>query len=218
MVRIAPSILSADFLNLENDIKMMESAGIDLFHMDVMDGMFVPNISYGPMILEHIKKISNVGMDAHLMIMEPNRYFDIYQKIGVEYLTIHSEASTHLERDLSQIRKLGMKSGVALNPATSEETIKYVLEVADMVLVMSVNPGFGGQKFIASQLKKIEMIKSMIVNAGLETKIEVDGGIGVSNLKDVVDAGADIVVSGSSLLKGDFNKNYQDFKDILNGK
>lgn len=217
MVTIAPSILSADFLNLERDIKMMENAGIKLFHMDIMDGNFVPNISYGPMILSQIRKISNIDMDAHLMIVEPNRYFNIYKEIGVEYLTIHSEASTHIERDLQIIRQLGMKSGIALNPATSEENIKYALEAADMVLVMSVNPGFGGQKFIPSALKKIERVKSMIINMGLKTKIEVDGGIGKENLKSLIDAGADIIVSGSSLLKGDFNENLKAFHEVING-
>lgn len=216
MVTIAPSILSADFLNLERDIKMMENAGIKLFHMDIMDGNFVPNISYGPMILSQIRKISNVDMDAHLMIVEPNRYFNIYKEIGVKYLTIHSEASTHIERDLQIIRKLGMKSGIALNPATPEENIKYVLEAADMVLVMSVNPGFGGQEFIPSALKKIERVKSMIVNMGLGTKIEVDGGIGKENLKSLIDAGADIIVSGSSLLKGNFKENLEAFHEVIN--
>lgn len=216
MVRIAPSVLSADFLHLQRDVEMMEKAGVDLLHMDIMDGMYVPNISYGPMILKAIRKISNIPMDVHLMIEKPSRYFDVYQEIGVEYLTIHKEASVHTERDLQQIRKLGMKSGLAINPGTSEEEIKYLLDACDMVLVMSVNPGFGGQKFIPSVLDKIKNLKKMIKDRNLSTKIEVDGGIGLDQLKILKELGADILVSGSSLFKGDFTHNFNSFKEILN--
>lgn len=215
MVRIAPSVLSCDFLNLGRDIKMMEDAGIDILHMDIMDGMFVPNISYGPMILEQIRKKSNISFDAHLMIMEPNRYFDIYKNIGVEYLTIHAEASTHLERDLNHIRELGMKAGVALNPATSPEVLRYVTDVVDLVLVMSVNPGFGGQKFIPSALRKITEVRNMIDKYNSNAIIEVDGGITADNVLEIKKAGADMVVSGSGLLKGNFNDNLDRFKKEL---
>ena len=215
MVRIAPSVLSCDFLNLGRDIKMMEDAGIDILHMDIMDGMFVPNISYGPMILEQIRKKSNINFDAHLMIMEPNRYFDIYKNIGVEYLTIHAEASTHLERDLNHIRELGMKAGVALNPATSPEVLRYVTDVVDLVLVMSVNPGFGGQKFIPSALRKITEVRNMLDKYNSNAIIEVDGGIIADNVLEIKKAGADMVVSGSGLLKGNFNDNLDRFKKEL---
>lgn len=215
MVRIAPSVLSCDFLNLGRDIKMMEDAGIDILHMDIMDGMFVPNISYGPMILEQIRKKSNISFDAHLMIMEPNRYFDIYKNIGVEYLTIHAEASTHLERDLNHIRELGMKAGVALNPATSPEVLRYVTDVVDLVLVMSVNPGFGGQKFIPSALRKITEVRNMLDKYNSNAIIEVDGGITADNVLEIKKAGADMVVSGSGLLKGNFNDNLDRFKNEL---
>ncbi len=215
MVRIAPSVLSCDFLNLGRDIKMMEDAGIDILHMDIMDGMFVPNISYGPMILEQIRKKSNISFDAHLMIMEPNRYFDIYKNIGVEYLTIHAEASTHLERDLNHIRELGMKAGVALNPATSPEVLRYVTDVVDLVLVMSVNPGFGGQKFIQSALRKITEVRNMLDKYNSNAIIEVDGGITADNVLEIKKAGADMVVSGSGLLKGNFNDNLDRFKKEL---
>ncbi len=215
MVRIAPSVLSCDFLNLGRDIKMMEDAGIDILHMDIMDGMFVPNISYGPMILEQIRKKSNISFDAHLMIMEPNRYFDIYKNIGVEYLTIHAEASTHLERDLNHIRELGMKAGVALNPATSPEVLRYVTDVVDLVLVMSVNPGFGGQKFIPSALRKITEVRNMLDKYNSNAIIEVDGGITADNVLEIKKAGADMVVSGSGLLKGNFNDNLDRFKKEL---
>ena len=215
MVRIAPSVLSCDFLNLGRDIKMMEDAGIDILHMDIMDGMFVPNISYGPMILEQIRKKSNINFDAHLMIMEPNRYFDIYKNIGVEYLTIHAEASTHLERDLNHIRELGMKAGVALNPATSPEVLRYVTDVVDLVLVMSVNPGFGGQKFIPSALRKITEVRNMLDKYNSNAIIEVDGGITADNVLEIKKAGADMVVSGSGLLKGNFNDNLDRFKNEL---
>ncbi len=215
MVRIAPSVLSCDFLNLGRDIKMMEDAGIDILHMDIMDGMFVPNISYGPMILEQIRKKSNISFDAHLMIMEPNRYFDIYKNIGVEYLTIHAEASTHLERDLNHIRELGVKAGVALNPATSPEVLRYVTDVVDLVLVMSVNPGFGGQKFIPSALRKITEVRNMLDKYNSNAIIEVDGGITADNVLEIKKAGADMVVSGSGLLKGNFNDNLDRFKKEL---
>lgn len=215
MVRIAPSVLSADFLHLQDDVEIMEKAGVDLLHMDIMDGMYVPNISYGPMILKAIRKISNIPMDVHLMIEKPSRYFDVYKEIGVEYLTIHKEASIHTERDLQQIRKLGMKSGLAINPGTSEEEIKYLLDACDLVLVMSVNPGFGGQKFIPSVLDKIKNLKKMIKDRNLSTKIEVDGGIGLDQLKTLKELGADILVSGSSLFKGDFTQNFNSFKEIL---
>lgn len=215
MVRIAPSVLSCDFLNLGRDIKMMEDTGIDILHMDIMDGMFVPNISYGPMILEQIRKKSNISFDAHLMIMEPNRYFDIYKNIGVEYLTIHAEASTHLERDLNHIRELGMKAGVALNPATSPEVLRYVTDVVDLVLVMSVNPGFGGQKFIPSALRKITEVRNMLDKYNSNAIIEVDGGITADNVLEIKKAGADMVVSGSGLLKGNFNDNLDRFKKEL---
>lgn len=215
MVRIAPSVLSCNFLKLGEDIKMMEEAGIDVLHMDIMDGMYVPNISYGPMILEQIRKQSNIAFDTHLMIMEPNRYFDVYKDLGVEYLTIHAEASTHLERDVNHIKELGMKAGVALNPATSPEVIRYVLDVVDLILVMSVNPGFGGQKFIPSALNKITEIKQMLNKYGAKAIIEVDGGITAENVHDIKAAGADMVVSGSGLLKGDFNKNLKRFKEEL---
>lgn len=215
MVRIAPSVLSCNFLKLGEDIKMMEDAGIDVLHMDIMDGMYVPNISYGPMILEQIRKQSNIAFDTHLMIMEPNRYFNIYKDLGVEFLTIHAEASTHLERDLNHIKELGMKAGVALNPATSPEVIKYVLDVVDLILVMSVNPGFGGQKFILSALNKITEIKEMIQKQNSKAIIEVDGGITADNVFEIKKAGADMVVSGSGLLKGDFNNNLERFKEEL---
>lgn len=215
MVRIAPSVLSCDFLRLGEDVKMMEDAGIDVLHMDIMDGMYVPNISYGPMILEQIRKQSDIKFDTHLMIMEPNRYFEVYKDLGVEFLTIHAEASTHLERDLNHIKELGMKAGVALNPATSPETLRYVLDVVDLILVMSVNPGFGGQKFIPSALNKITEIKEMIVKHNSSAIIEVDGGITADNVYQIKKAGADMVVSGSGLLKGDFTKNLERFKEEI---
>lgn len=215
MVRIAPSVLSCNFLKLGEDVKMMEDAGIDILHMDIMDGMYVPNISYGPMILEQIRKQSDIAFDTHLMIMEPNRYFDIYKNLGTEFLTIHAEASTHLERDLNHIRELGMKAGVAINPGTSPEVLRYVLGVTDLVLVMSVNPGFGGQKFIPTALEKISEIKEMIEKCNSKAIIEVDGGISADNVYEIKKAGADMVVSGSGLLKGDFNKNLEKFKEEI---
>ncbi|MCI5675677.1 MAG: ribulose-phosphate 3-epimerase [Ezakiella sp.] len=215
MVRIAPSVLSCDFLNLEDDINMMKNAGIDILHMDIMDGLFVPNISYGPMILEAIRRKFDIDMDVHLMIKDPNRYFEIYSKIGVSYLTIHEEASLHLERDISRIKELGMKAGVALNPATSPENLKYIIKELDLVLVMSVNPGFGGQKFLESQLDKVRDIRDMIDKTNSNAIIEIDGGITADNVKLVAGAGVDMVVSGSGLLKGNFEENLSKMRNML---
>lgn len=215
MVRIAPSVLSCDFLNLEDDINMMKNAGIDILHMDIMDGLFVPNISYGPMILEAIRRKFDIDMDVHLMIKDPNRYFEIYSKIGVSYLTIHEEASLHLERDISRIKELGMKAGVALNPATSPENLKYIIKELDLVLVMSVNPGFGGQKFLESQLDKVRDIRDMIDKTNSNAIIEIDGGITADNVKLVASAGVDMVVSGSGLLKGNFEENLSKMRNML---
>lgn len=206
---IAPSILSANFWNLGEDINLLKKLGVKLLHMDVMDGNFVPNISYGPMILEFIKNNSDLKMDAHLMIQEPSRYLDKFIDLDLEYLTIHYEAAKHVDRDLTYIRNKGIKSGIALNPGTPPEVLEYIYDKLDLVLIMTVNPGFGGQKFIESGLRKIEYVKNRIVNLGLDIKLEVDGGVNPSNINQIYNSGADIVVCGSSLFTGNIENNYK---------
>ncbi|MEG1649194.1 MAG: ribulose-phosphate 3-epimerase [Rikenellaceae bacterium] len=198
---ISPSLLSADFLNLQRDIDMLNRSDAAWFHLDVMDGVFVPNISYGFPIIEPIRKATTKILDAHLMIVQPERYVERFAKVGVDYLTVHVEASVHLHRTLEQIKSLGMKAGVALNPHSSLSTIEEVVEMADMVLLMSVNPGFGGQSFISSTIDKIKRLKEMIIAKNANTLIQIDGGVTTQNAKQIFDAGADVVVAGSAVFK-----------------
>lgn len=197
-VKIAPSILSADFLRLGDEIKAAESAGIDLFHIDVMDGHFVPNITIGPAIVKAIKGITKIPLDVHLMIDQPEKYIDDFIKAGADYLTVHIEASVHLHRMVSFIKENGIKAGVSLNPATPVSSLDSILQDVDFVLVMSVNPGFGGQDFIPQSVEKIKQLRKTIIDKGLKTLIEVDGGIKPENARLVKDAGADILVMGSA--------------------
>lgn len=199
MVLIAPSILSADFTKLGEEIKTIENAGADLIHIDVMDGRFVPNITMGPVVLKNLKKISTLPLDAHLMIVEPEKYIDSFAELGVTYLTVHYEATNHLDRLLNYIRSLNIKAGVSINPATPVENIFPVLELCDLVLIMSVNPGFGGQKFIPYSLKKISKLKQEINSQNCSTLIEIDGGVTEENAGSIVKAGADILVAGSTV-------------------
>jgi ribulose-phosphate 3-epimerase len=196
---IAPSILSADFLNLGRDIEMVNSSEADWFHLDVMDGRFVPNISYGMSIIAQMKKAATKTFDVHLMILEPEKYIDEFAKAGADILTIHYEASTHLHRSLQAIKAKGMKAGVALNPHTPVYILEDILHDIDLVLIMSVNPGFGGQKFIGHALKKIAALKKMITDRGLDTLIEVDGGVTLENASSIIDAGADALVAGNTV-------------------
>jgi ribulose-phosphate 3-epimerase len=198
MVKIAPSILSADFLRLAEEIKAAEAAGIDLFHIDIMDGRFVPNITIGPSIVAAIKKITNVPLDVHLMIEEPEKYIDDFIKAGADYLAVHIEASVHLHRTVQAIKEGGVKAGVSLNPSTPIWSLDHILQDIDFVVLMSVNPGFGGQSFIPQSIEKIKSLKKMIKDKGLSTLIEVDGGVKPENTKLVADAGADMLVMGSA--------------------
>lgn len=198
MVKIAPSILSANFLNLGEEIKAADKAGADMLHIDIMDGHFVPNITIGPFIVESIRKITSLPLDVHLMIEEPDRYLMDFIKAGADFLTVHYETSVHLHRTVQRIKESGVKAGVSLNPATSILSVEHILPDIDFVLLMSVNPGFGGQKFIPHIIHKITALKKIIKNRGLTTLIEVDGGIKLDNAKDVVSAGADILVMGSA--------------------
>jgi len=202
MVKIAPSILSADFARLGDEIKDVEQGGADYIHVDVMDGHFVPNITIGPLIVEAIRPITKLPLDVHLMIENPDQYIEAFAKAGADYITVHVEASRHLHRTIQLIKSTGVKAGAVINPATPVESLKHIIEDLDMVLLMSVNPGFGGQKFISSVLPKIRQVKEMAdaVNPNLE--IEVDGGVNEETAKLCVEAGATVLVAGSAV----FNK------------
>ncbi len=199
-IKIAPSLLSADFVNLERDIKMLEAGGADLLHIDVMDGHFVPNLTIGPPVLKSIKRVTILPCDVHLMIEEPGQYVDAYCDAGADYLTVHVEATTHLHRVLQQIRARGVKAGVSLNPHTPLTSIEEVLDNIDLILIMSVNPGFGGQSFIPNTIDKLKRLSKLLKSKGYEhIEIEVDGGIKLDNIKEISNAGADIFVSGSGI-------------------
>ncbi len=198
---IAPSLLAADFLHLQDECNMLNASKADWFHLDIMDGRFVPNISYGPMLVEFFRKAASKVCDVHLMIEEPGRYAELFAKSGADILTVHLEACPHLHRNVQQIKSLGMQAGIAINPHTPVDFLKDILGDIDMVLIMSVNPGFGGQSFIPHTLQKIKQLKTMITERGLQVKIEVDGGITEANAQQVINAGADVLVAGSTIFK-----------------
>ena len=199
MIQLAPSILSADFSKLGESVKTIEKAGAHLIHVDVMDGHFVPNISFGAAVMKSLCGKTDMPFDVHLMIENPDKYLEDFVTEQTEYITVHQEACVHLNRTVQHIRATGKKAGVALNPATSLSVLDYCLEDIDMVLIMSVNPGFGGQKFISSALDKVKALHEIKKNKRLDFKIEIDGGINLENVRAVIDAGVEIVVAGSSV-------------------
>lgn len=203
MIKLAPSILSADFARLLEDVKKVENAGCEYLHIDVMDGHFVPNITLGPGIVKSLRKDVNMVFDAHLMIENPDLYIKDFVDAGCDLIVVHQEACTHLHRTIQNIKSYGIKAGVALNPATPIETIKHVLSEVDMVLIMTVNPGFGGQSFIEGMIPKIKELKELIDSKGLNIDIQVDGGIKPSNVDKVVEAGANIIVAGSAIFNSE---------------
>lgn len=201
MIMIAPSILSADFTNLLKDIRDVEQANVNMLHIDVMDGHFVPNISIGIPVIKSIKKITELPLDIHLMIIEPERYIEDFINAGGNYITVHAEACLHLHRVVESIRKMGGKPSVALNPATPLSALDYIINEIDMVLLMTVDPGFGGQSFINGMEKKIWELKNKIQKENPRVRLQVDGGINMENISDVVKAGADIIVAGSAIFE-----------------
>lgn len=198
---IAPSLLASDFLHLQDECTMLNNSQADWFHLDIMDGRFVPNISYGPMLVEFFRKATTKVCDVHLMIEEPGNYAGLFKKCGADILTVHLEACPHLHRNIQQIKSLGMQAGVAVNPHTPVNLLKDILGDIDLVLLMSVNPGFGGQSFIPHTLNKIKELKAMIVERSLNVKIEIDGGVTEENARQIIDAGADVLVAGSTVFK-----------------
>lgn len=202
--KLAPSILSADYVNLERDITMIQKAGADLLHLDVMDGHFVPNLTIGPPIIKAIKRIATVPCDVHLMISNPGDYVDAYCDAGADYLTVHVEAATHLHRIIQHIKSRGVKAGVSLNPHTPLSSIQEVLGDLDLILIMSVNPGFGGQSFIPNTLDKLRRLNKILEERGLQhIEIEIDGGAHYDNMAEILEAGADIIVSGSAVFNAE---------------
>lgn len=215
-MKLAPSVLSADFANLLESCKKVENAGCEYLHLDVMDGHFVPNITFGPMIIKSIRKDIDMVFDAHLMITDPDSYIPSLKDAGVDIVTVHQEACTHLHRTIQNIKSHGMKAGVVLNPATPVDTIKHVIGDLDMVLLMSVNPGFGGQKFIPEVLNKVKELRKMIDDKGLSVEIEVDGGVNKDNIKSLVEAGADVLVAGSAIFaQPDIDKAVRDLRSAV---
>ena len=199
MKRLAPSVLSADFSKLGKDVKTIEDAGAHLIHVDVMDGHFVPNITIGPAVMKSLVRWTSMPFDVHLMISDPDKYAPLFVTPQTEFITVHAEACTHLHRTLQSIRALGVKAGVALNPATSLSAVEYVADLADLILVMSVNPGFGGQSFIPSALEKVQRLADLRAEKGYTFEIEIDGGVGLGNIAEVSAAGVDIAVAGSAV-------------------
>lgn len=214
MIKISPSILSADFANLGRDVERLEKCGADMIHIDVMDGMFVPNISFGLPVIKAIRKYTTIPFDVHLMIEEPSRYIKEFVEAGADIITIHAEADRHLDRTINYIKSFGVKAAIALNPATPVEAIKHLIPNLDMVLIMSVNPGFGGQKYIKYSADKIKEVKELSDKCNRNLMIQVDGGVSKDNIEEIVKNGANVIVAGSSVFKnGEIEKNIKSLKE-----
>lgn len=215
MTILAPSVLGADFKRLGEQVQEVDKAGAPYIHLDIMDGTFVPSISFGMPVIESLRSCTGRVFDVHMMVEEPGRYVDAMKKAGADLICVHQEACIHLDRTINQIKEAGMMAGVALNPATPVSALSCILEQVDMVLIMSVNPGFGGQKFIPYTLDKIRELRNLCNEKGLSTRIQVDGGISPSNVRDVIEAGADVIVAGSAVFKGNPKENVKTFLDIF---
>ena len=214
---VAPSVLAADFANLQRDVEMINQSAADWFHIDIMDGVFVPNISFGMPVLRDIVKHATKTIDVHLMIVDPDRYIQTFADLGSNILTVHYEACTHLHRTIQAIKKVGMKAGVALNPHTSMHLLEDIIQDLDMVCLMSVNPGFGGQSFIENTYTKVRTLKEIITRKNATTLIEIDGGVTNKNAKQLVDAGADVLVAGSYVFKSnDPVATVKDLRELIN--
>lgn len=212
---LSPSILSADFAHLGEDIRHVETAGTPYLHYDVMDGMFVPSISFGMPVLESVRKVTDMVLDVHLMIEDPDRYIDEFVRCGADIITVHQEACKDVKKTLELIKSKGVKAGVTIKPKTPNSVLTDVLDMADMILLMTVEPGFGGQAYIPESTEKIRELRRMLDERGLHTDIEVDGGIKKNNLQMVLDAGANVIVAGSAIFKGDIERNVRDFLALM---
>lgn len=215
MIILSPSLLSVDFAHIADGINELDRAHVPALHLDVMDGAFVPNISFGAPVIKCLRKETGMIFDVHLMIEEPARYLEDFKKAGADWVTVHAESCKHLHSTVARIHELGMKAGVALNPATPVSALDYVIDDLDMVLVMSVNPGFGGQSFIPSALRKVREVRALADSRGLDINIEVDGGVNLKNVTDVIDAGANVIVAGSAVFGGDAYDNSCKFLEIF---
>ena len=216
MNKLSPSMLSIDFGNIEENIKKVKDAGADYIHVDVMDGSFVPNISFGPPVIEYVKKAAgDMPLDVHLMIDRPERYIDAFKKCGADILTIHYESTEDVHETIRLIREAGMKVGLSIKPATPVSVLKDYISEVDMILIMSVEPGFGGQNFMDVAYDKLRETKALVMDAGVSCDIEVDGGVSLQNLESILEAGANVIVAGSAIFKNDIAKNVKDFRSIM---